>query len=138
MRGKCVYSFASFIGEALKVNDCLLDITKRYNDVVNGTEAKGIDTSATQQSSNQSADLLTNNKFSKTSTSAQAASTLDELNEIFSSHSTSTPTPFDVTALLKPISVKMDAAQSGKAVHCTISVWWNRILFSSRISCEHL
>lgn len=100
------------LGEALKVNDCLLDITKRYNDVVNGTEAKWIDTSATQQSSNRSADLLTNNKFSKTSTSAQAASTLDELNEIFSSHSTSTPTPFDVTALLKPISVKMDAAQS--------------------------
>lgn len=103
-----------FTGEALKVNDCLLDITKRYNDVVNNTEPKWLDTST----SHQRADLLTNNKFSKTSTSTQAASTLDELNEIFSSQSTTTPTPFDVTALLKPISVQasVQSANTGKAL----------------------
>ncbi|KAG4075713.1 hypothetical protein HA402_003538 [Bradysia odoriphaga] len=94
------------LGEALKVNDCLLDITKRYNDVVNNTGATWLGTSTTPQSSNSSADLLINNKFTKTSTSTRAATTLDELNEIFSSHSTPTPIPFDVTDVLKPISLQ--------------------------------
>lgn len=99
------------------MNDCLLDITKRYNDVVNQTGAKWPDGPTNRQNENSTTDLLSN-KFSQTpslTSSTQAASTLDELSEIFSSHSAPTPTAFDVTDVLKPISVHSSVpTQSGK------------------------
>lgn len=103
------------------MNDCLLDITKRYNDVVNQTGAKWPDGPTNRQNDNSTADLLSN-KFSQTPSSTQAASTLDELSEIFSSQSTAAPTSllttaFDVTDVLKPISVHSNISvptQSGK------------------------
>lgn len=109
----------SLLGEALKVNDCLLDITKRYNDVVN----KKV-TIVPNRQQLPSTDLLTS-QFSKPPPSTkQVASTLDELNEIFSNHSTPTPTSF-VTDLLKPTPVQSSMLmESG---NCTFSELENNI-----------
>lgn len=98
------------LGEALKVNDCLLDIIKRYNDVVN----KQVVTIIPNTQQLTSTDLLTS-QFSKPPSSAQAASTLDELNEIFSNNSTPAPTSF-VTDVLKPTPVQSNLLnmESGK------------------------
>lgn len=65
-----------------------------------------------RQNDNSTADLLTNIKSTNTPASTQAASSSDELNEIFSSHSTTTPTSFDVTDVLKPIAVTNAPTQS--------------------------
>lgn len=109
-----------------------MDITKRYNDVVNKVDTKWVDRSTPRRNENATADLLTN-KFSDTSSSTQTASTLDELNEIFSSHSTPPRTLFDVTDVLQPISVHSSIpTQSGKtySIFITTDMVFERLVVS--------
>lgn len=121
-----------------------MDITKRYTDVVNKTGERWLVRSTPRQVANSTTDLLTN-KFAETPSTTQGASTLDELNEIFSSHSNPAPAPalapapapapFDVTDVLKPITVHSNIpTQSGKGYSILIRLLMKRFFYVCRIS----
>ncbi|KAJ6635122.1 ADP-ribosylation factor-binding protein GGA1, partial [Pseudolycoriella hygida] len=122
------------LGEALKVNDCLLDITKRYKNVITRREAEWVGSSDVRQVASTTADLLSS-KLSSPPT--KAASTLDELNEIFSSHPTPIGTSFDVTDVLQPISIQPIIPKQPE-LDCTVkSLKPNPLEFIDELS-EHL